>query len=303
MPYIQDSMELNLFFLRILKEHMLFMQLSFTPKDKSLAAKAEELKQRLSELLRQTVKLSKGYISETVMASGELFTRFTEEAERQTQMLSGVPVDMRLTQEEYNLGGGAIPSKSMRPEVDRLNQNALALAQQVLQFKQQVVQNVASCQVFTTNYPTLIDHIARENEHYIMMLTALMSGIMELGPREIAEELAFWNTIMSEHGMFIDGYLDPSEDALKAMAEEFADGFEMLAQQAEAAQERMQMIPQVVAQSEEATSRIRSFKQQATNGLLSCTIRSIIIPLLSDHVLREANHYLRMLREYMQSRT
>jgi hypothetical protein len=296
---MQDSMVLNLFFLRILKEHMLFMQLSFTPKDRSLAARAEELKQRLTELLRQTVTLSKGYISETVMASGELFTRFTEEAERQTQMLSGVPIDIQLTREEYNLGGGAMPPPTLKPEVDRLNQNALALAQQVLQYKQKVIEDVAACRVFTTNYPTLIDHIARENQHYIIMLTELVSGNMELGPREIADEMAFWNTIMSEHGMFIDGYLDPSEDALKAMAEEFADEFEMLAQQAEAAEERPQMIPQIVVRSEEATRRIRSFKQQATNGLLSCSIRSIIIPLLSDHVLREANHYLRMLREHM----
>lgn len=31
-------------------------------------------------------------------------------------------------------------------------------------------------------------------------------------------------------------------------------------------------------------------------GILQCKIRSVILPLLADHVLREANHYIRLLR-------
>ncbi|HOA85540.1 MAG TPA: DUF2935 domain-containing protein, partial [Bacillota bacterium] len=40
------------------------------------------------------------------------------------------------------------------------------------------------------------------------------------------------------------------------------------------------------------TERLRDFKAAGTQGLLECRIQSIIIPLLGDHVLREANHYL-----------
>ena len=40
------------------------------------------------------------------------------------------------------------------------------------------------------------------------------------------------------------------------------------------------------------TERLRDFKAAGTQGLLECKIQSIIIPLLGDHVLREANHYL-----------
>jgi hypothetical protein len=104
----------------------------------------------------------------------------------------------------------------------------------------------------------------------------------------------------SSRGLFIEGYLDPSEDALKAVAEEFAEQFETLAQQAAAARDRIQMLPQIAARSEAAASRIRAFKAQATEDILSCSIRSIIMPLLADHVLREANHYLRMLRDNMR---
>ena len=214
MPYMQDSMELNLFFLRILKEHALFMQLSFTPKNKELTDQAADLKEKLTALLQQAVTLSKGYISEAVMASGELFTRFTEEAEQQTQFFTGVPVDTQLTREEYNLGGGMMPPLSMRPQVDALNQSALALARQMLQFNQTVLDDVMACRIFTVIYPSELGHLVNEAQHYIYMLGMLMSGDTELGPREFAEEQAFWNMNMGQHAEYIDGSLDPTETAL-----------------------------------------------------------------------------------------
>lgn len=299
MPYMQDSMELNLFFLRLLKEHVLFLQLGFTPKDKALADKAMAMGGPLTELLKQAMTLSKGYIPQEIMQSGELFTQFTEEAERQTEYFTGVPIDTQITRDEYNLGGNLTPPPSMKPQIDALNHNALALARQVLQFTQNLVDDVAACRVFTTNYLTMLDHTARETQHYIFMLTMLLSGDTELSPQEFAQEQAFWNDIMGQHAEFIEGLLDPSEDALKAQATIFADEFDRLVAQAEAAEGRLQILPQVTVRSEAATRKIRSFKQQGAKGILSCAIRSIIIPLLSDHVLREANHYLRVLRENM----
>ena len=43
------------------------------------------------------------------------------------------------------------------------------------------------------------------------------------------------------------------------------------------------------------TEKYRDFKAAGTEGITECGIRSIILPLLADHVLREANHYLRIL--------
>jgi hypothetical protein len=298
--YIQDSLELNLFYLRIMKEHALFLQLGFTPKNKALANKAESLRKRFNELLRQTIRMSKGFVTEVVMTSGELFTRYTEEAERQTQFFTGVPIDSSLTREEYNVGGGAMPPATMKPEVDRLNQNAMSLTRELLGLKQRVLQDVLACRIFTTIYPLQIEHIIDEAEDYIEMLETLMLGDLELGPAEFADAQEFWNHIMEEHAEFIDGLLDPTEMELKKLAEAFAVQFERLAEQAAAAQRMLPMLPEVTMKSEAATESIRNYKAQATDGILSCSIRSIIIPLLSDHVLREASFYLRVLNENMR---
>ena len=48
--------------------------------------------------------------------------------------------------------------------------------------------------------------------------------------------------------------------------------------------------------------RFKDFKQAGTEGIAACKIRSIILPLLADHVLREANHYIRLLRQRPMNR-
>jgi hypothetical protein len=61
------------------------------------------------------------------------------------------------------------------------------------------------------------------------------------------------------------------------------------------------LISKVTADSYKATVAISKFKEQGTEGLLQCKIKSIIIPLLGDHTLREANHYLRLLKIFAKT--
>ena len=103
---------------------------------------------------------------------------------------------------------------------------------------------------------------------------------------------------MAEHSKFIRGLLDPTEDDLINMANNFGNEFDQLTEEAKAAMDNTIPISQVTADSLEATRSIRDFKAQGTQGLIECNIKSIIIPLLGDHTLREANHYLRLLQKF-----
>ena len=44
------------------------------------------------------------------------------------------------------------------------------------------------------------------------------------------------------------------------------------------------------------TINFRNFKVTSEKGILNCKIKSIIIPLLADHIVREANHFIKVLR-------
>ena len=91
--------------------------------------------------------------------------------------------------------------------------------------------------------------------------------------------------------MFIRGLLDPSEETLIDAADGFAADYKRLLETCAAANNKMLQD----GRARMLTQKFRDFKQAGVEGSEACQIKSIILPLLADHVLREANHYLRLL--------
>jgi hypothetical protein len=103
--YIHRSLDLNLFFLRIMKEHSFFLQIGFMPKNEAYSREAAQLSKRFEELLGHATHLSSEHISRQAIESGEFVTQYTLDAERATQEYTGIPFNFRITQEEMNLAG------------------------------------------------------------------------------------------------------------------------------------------------------------------------------------------------------
>jgi hypothetical protein len=154
--------------------------------------------------------------------------------------------------------------------------------------------------MFTVNYPLLIDHIMREADLYLRMIKRIQNREVINMQMEAAQQEMFWNRIMAEHSKFIRGLLDPTEEELFNTANDFGHEFDELTLASKAAMDRTIPLAQVTDASLQATEAIRDFKAQGTQGLIECKIKSIIIPLLGDHTLREANHYLRLLKIFEQ---
>lgn len=297
--FIRQSLELNLFFLRIMKEHSFFLEAGLTPKDSNLAQEAEGFKNQFTELLTEAVLLSDGIISQEVAASKEIVTPFTLEAERATEFFTGVSLNTGIT-----IGETLLVSRSrlegaetLKEEVFNLNKKAINTVAALIKFKTRLLADVLSCKLFTFNYPLLIDHILREAKLFSQLLEKLQSHSNINSARELVEQEVFWNRIMAEHAKFIRGLLDPTEETLIDTANNFAKQFDELTIEAKAAiSATTPSIEDVTLKSLEATRKIRNFKAEGTQGILKCKIHSIIIPLLGDHVLREANHFLRLLK-------
>jgi len=103
---------------------------------------------------------------------------------------------------------------------------------------------------------------------------------------------------MAEHAKFVRCLLDPTEVALFDTANRYGKVFDELTEQAMTMTEQTTILPQLSSKTYKATVSLRDFKTAATEGLLQCKIRALAVPLLGDHVLREANHYLRLLKTF-----
>lgn len=292
---IVQSLELHLFFARIMKEHSLFLRAGFAPVDASFAREAEFYKQEFEKLLCQAVVLGDGLIGQPVIRSGELVTEFTARAEQQTERFTGIKINQDITAREARLRSGQSPV--IRPELFRqvsmLNRTALRLLDGLIALKEAILKRVLDCRMFTMNYPLLIEHITREAKLYRNFVFRLENeGIVEPQPMRQTEQ--FWNQIMMEHALFIRGLLDPCENELLETADSFAKDYARLLSASCRAQDRANTGGGFNALTE--TIRFRDFKAAGTKGIEECKIRSLILPLLADHVLREANHYIRLLQ-------
>lgn len=293
--YVILSLELHLFFARIMKEHAFFLEAGFTPKDSSLANEADFYKNKFEKLLSDAVDVSNGIIRSNVLNSGEIVTDFTLETEKQTENFTGIRINTDITRRELELCSGRNPniSSNMVRFVCQLNADAQKLLRGLINFKERLLDDVLSCNIFTFNYPLLIEHILREARLYLSLVNDLENGI-DIDCKDTRETELFWDRIMMEHALFIRGLLDPTEEELIDTADNFAHKFKCLRKEALAMTDAT--IDCVTDKTLFQTMQLKNFKQASTEGISSCEIRSIIVPLLADHVLREANHYIRLLK-------
>ena len=291
--FVIQSLELHLFFGRIMKEHALFLLAGFTPAGKDFAARAEFFRKEFEKLLDQTVSLSSGIVGSPVLCSGEVVTAFTVLAEQQTECLTGIPIDGNITAKSLCLkprDGQCGDLSVLSGQVRQLNTTALKLLDGLIDLKESILKSVQSGALFTLNYPLLIEHILREARLYRrFVLTLQREG--NLPEQSMRETETFWNQIMMEHAQFIRGLLDPCERELYCTADGFSKEYCALLSASRCAQNKA-----LTAQVIQETRKFRDFKAAGTQGIEQNRIRSMILPLLADHVLREANHYLRLLQ-------
>lgn len=293
--YVVLSLELHMFFGRIMKEHSLFLEAGFTPANADFAQVADQYKQSFETILQSAIILGDGIINPQVVSSGELVTDYTLSTEEKTQFFTGIAINQEITKVESKLYGATDPqvTAALVQQVSNLNAEAMPIIAGLVDFKQGVLNDVLSCRIFTANFPLMIEHILHEAQIYQGHLAALenrQNPAISMKDTEL-----YWDQLMLEHALFIRSLLDPTEFELINQSNGFAREYLELLRATRTATDAM--LDSITDKALQETIKFRDFKAAATKGIDECKIRSIILPLLADHVLREANHYIRLLQQ------
>ncbi len=247
--FIERSLTENKFWLRIMKEHALFLGEGFNRNDKHLIQQTDNFYKYFEQLEKRAYQTP-----ETVQA------------------------------------------------VRKLNEDSIQLVYGFRNFKRNLLLLIINCKISGFNFPLLVDHIAREAEYFIRTLQKFNQGILEPIQDAIISENVFWLRIMMEHSRFISSLLDQSERKLVTTARGFADDFETLLNQARDVESMLYnkqptypIIGKMNKDSESAATELLNFKKAGLELIKTCQIRNVINPLLADHVVREAEHFLYMI--------
>ncbi len=215
-----------------MKEHAIFLEAGLGPKNSKMAKELDKCKGNLEKLLLDVVKLSKGRVRQSIVDSGEVFTDYTLETEKKTEHYTGININSKITTMEKDLM--CAPKKSIDSKVAScvkdINNKAIKLLDELIDLKMKILDDVLCCKIFTSNYPSLVEHTIEEAKLYRSYIDDIECN-RDIDEVNISKTEAFWNEIMMEHALFIRGLLDPSEYELINTANEFALEFNELIQQ------------------------------------------------------------------------
>lgn len=186
--------------------------------------------------------------------------------------------------------------------IRRFNAEVHVAASHIWAFKRKVLGLILQCRLpGQNNFPLLVDHVSREANYFRNRLEQLNTGQLDALPDAIINENVFFLRIMADHAKFIGHLLDPSERKLTEMAREFSDEFDKLLFQArdlDSMRPQSQTVPilhQFLDQNRVSVKSLRDFKKTARELIEACRIKSVIHPLLADHVFREAERFLHII--------
>lgn len=194
--------------------------------------------------------------------------------------------------------------------IQRFNVDVHTAASHIWAFKRKVLGLILRCQLpGSNNFPLLVDHVSREAFYFRKRLEQLNTGQLDALPDAIINENVFFLRIMADHAKFIGHLLDPSERKLVDQAREFSEDFDKLLFQArdlDSMRPQSQTVPildQFLDQNRVSVQSLRDFKKTARDLIEACRIKSIIHPLLADHVFREAERFLFIIDMFENSLT
>jgi hypothetical protein len=168
-------------------------------------------------------------------------------------------------------------------------------------YNRRLLHLVLTCQLLGGNFALLLDHMSREAEYFLLLLS-VMGSDRPLYQAAGAREAAFWLRLMADHSEFVYHRLDPSERTLLEAACGFAAEFDELYLQGRdfvsmlrGETEEIPSFRRFLQDARVSTIRLRDFKRAAETLIAECRLIGLIPALLADHMRREADHFLMVL--------
>lgn len=288
--YIRLSIQYNLFWIRIMKEHAVFIEATMPPPGRQYANQAGRFKQNYDRLMRLTIRLSNGIIQADALHSGQFYTQYTIEAEQQAQISTGINIDTNLTRMEQNIepyNPNYAVNTYMEQSISALNENLLSLTNSFVRFKAELLELRTTCGLFTMMYTADIEHVLLEAQRYQKILVGLQNRV-DVNPED---DINFWTQNMAGHAKVMRGELDPTQGVFINQANAFANTFDTLANE-ETSVCNTPTEGTLLAETED----IAEFKAMITQGIIDCKVQAIMLALYTDHLLREANHFIWLLK-------
>ena len=292
--YAVQSLELHMFYGRLMMEHVMFLEIRLMPANSELSKMAGWLKEQFETLLQNAVMLGDGVISEEAVSSGEMVTAHTLASERLTHYFTGVDVNQGITAMQEKLSGTQTPkvTPELLSQVRKLNAVGESLIHSTIEFKYKVLAQLQACKIFVADYPLLIRNMLHEAIDYNSRFSALKNGREHYDEQDI---LLFWKQGMLEHVVSYRNMFDPTETEMIAISDGFMHRYTSLMRETSMMNDAL--TPHILTAVQKEAIDYRDFSEAVVKKIVACELQCAIFPQMADHWLREMNYFVRLLQK------
>ena len=298
--YVTQSLIDHLFYLRILREFCLNIQLSFFQNNQNIIETAEELGKRYEELGIIASKISKGFIPNQIIKDRYFITDYTLDCELLTEKLFGIDINTDLTVQQKNIVGFDNISElkineELINQVSDLNKDAIELTKNFIDFCKYLKQEMLNGNLFSYSYPLIYTYMLEEAGLFASDLERIQDK-STADPTYIINYQYYFSNSMMQASQFIIGLSDPNQTSIITNADNYRKAFSNLMKRYE--QSSNSPDAQIIL-NEEAIDLVNSFRGflgKIIEGVLNNINYFIIEPIFLDNLLTEANYFLYLLQ-------
>ncbi len=290
--FVTQTLTSNLYFLRTLREFATNIQLSFLDDNLEYIEAARDFGLRAEELGRILMKYASGNVSQEAIDSQIFVTDYTLDAELLTEKLFNIDIDTAITENELALTGGvpSNPSETMIRELTDVNNRALVLVTNFIDFLENIITQMRNNELFSYSYISLIEAMLVEMQLYKSNLTRLIAR-ENINPGFVVNYEYLFNDLLQQLSSFVRGLVDPENGIAIIRASAFANEFGIFANEYKEAIASPETQADLEERNLDALDRFRDFISTTIEDVLDGRTYFIVEPIFLDNMLTTANYF------------
>ena len=291
--YVQESIAINLYYLRTLRDFCINVELSFygnTP----YKARAESLARRSQDLGREIVTSTNGKVPSKGLSYQIFYTEYTLPIERLTEKLFTLNLGTNITEIQLRLTPTDTfeVNDNLITSMTSFNDRATSIANDFIELSKEITKEMTSNNLFSYSYPTMYNFMIITIELYIGELNRLKERTKKDPIIALDTEYGY-NITAYEITSFLRGLIDPSADSyIEVLNNILNEIYPKLLEDYNSLPLSPENQQNLTERSITVIRRIRLLISNMLRDLLDAKLYFIIEPLAIDNFYRNINYFL-----------
>lgn len=254
----------------------------------------EDIK-KYQELFKRIIPFSNNKVSKEFLNSDILYTSYTRDLELDTIKYFDIGLDPSITLECLNLIPGNIDLLDLK-EVDKYMEELLHLLDKSTNTLNNISTYIKENNMFLTIYPLVVDHIINENKLLKDTLERLLKK-EGTDPTYVYTLEYYYTNFLKEHSLLIRNLINPVKNKEVEMSNKYYNLYNSLLTSFNN-EVSPYSIDGIYNKCINITNSFKSFLNETINMTINNHSNFMIVPIILDHLLREANSYINNLNHF-----